>query len=111
MKDPEAQPGEIVVYGASDDLIEIDGEIRGEFGHYSDDGEPAFLAFSDGTILSVLYDAVGFWRINRAVAGSATYSKTEGTDGDEDYSDVARLTDHSIKAVVFGSKIAHKKQP
>jgi len=37
------------VYGASDDLIEIKGDIREEFSRYDSEGD--YLAFSDGTVL------------------------------------------------------------
>ncbi len=43
----------VTVYGASDDLVEIEGDIRDEL--YASDNNPAHLAFSDGTVLSVEY--------------------------------------------------------
>lgn len=78
------------VYGASDDLIEVDGDIEAEFS-YSED-ESNFLVFSDGTVLSVAYDDSGMWRIGRIFAGSASFAKTEASDPDDDYSDKVCLT-------------------
>jgi hypothetical protein len=91
---------ELKIYGASDDLIEIEGDIREEFDHYDEDN-PFYLAFSDGTVLSVNYNNDGFWRINRLAIGSAEYSKREGMDESDDYSDIATLKG-DIKWVVGG---------
>ncbi len=94
----------IKIYGASDDLIEIDGDIREEFNHYNED-EPFYLAFSDGTALSINYNNDGFWRINRLATGSAEYSKHEGEDEDNDYSDIVSLKG-DIKWAVGGKNFA-----
>lgn len=94
------------IYGASDDLIEIEGDIREEF-NPSDADEPSLLAFSDGTLLQIQYGAgrLGFWRITPLTYGTAKYSKTEATNEDDDYSDVVTL-DGDIKWVVCGSQWA-----
>jgi hypothetical protein len=96
------------IYGASDDLVEIEGDIREEFNVY--DEPEGHLAISDGTLLSVLYDEHGFWRINRLVQGSAKYSKTEGTDIDSDYSDRVTLDGPSFEWVVYGNAVAKRKK-
>lgn len=88
------------IYGASDDLIEIEGDLTEEFSPPGNEEDPSYLAFSDGTVLSIAYTG-GFWRINRVAVGGATYTKTEGMDEDDDYSDVAVL-DGPITWVVFG---------
>lgn len=95
---------EIKIYGASDDLIEIEGDITEEFSHYSDD-EPFYLGFSDGTVLSIDYNYEGFWRINRLSIGSAEYSKHEGMDDSSDYSDIVTLKG-DIKWAVGGKNFA-----
>lgn len=92
----------VVVYGSSDDLIEIDGAIREEFGPSGDDGEPDYLAFSDGTVLSIAYSKDGFWRVNRVASGSAAYAKKEGDDVDSNYSDRVALTG-DIRWCLFGT--------
>lgn len=81
----------VEVYGASDDLIEVEGDIREEFTHGNDGAD--YLAFNDGSVLSVEYTADGFWRINRAAEGVAQYEKVEAIDADgAAYSDKVTLT-------------------
>lgn len=70
------------VYGSSDDLIGIDGDIEEEFYHPAGH---ALLGFSNGTVLDVEY-SLGFWRI-RALAGNADIHPAMGGD----YSDVAAI--------------------
>ena len=79
----------ITIYGASDDLIEIEGDIREEWSVYDEDG--LHIACSDGTLLSINYTG-GFWRINRIATGTCAYEKVEATDEDDDYSDKVTLT-------------------
>ena len=100
---------EITIYGVSDFLIEVDGAIDAEFSNpYSDD--EAFLAFSDGTVLSVECIYWDVWRVNRVAAGSASYSKTEALDADmDDYTDRVTLTG-DIAWVVCGSSVAYAKE-
>lgn len=49
------------VYGCSDDLIELEGDVRGEVGQYgTDEAEKGVLVLlSDGTILEVKYGKGG----------------------------------------------------
>lgn len=94
----------ITIYGASDDLIEIEGDIRAEFGHYSDD--EANLTASDGTCLRVVYDKDGIWRITRIFAGRAEFTKVEG-DVVADTNDRVTLTqDEPFTFVTLGKQIA-----
>lgn len=80
----------ITVTGASDDLIEIDGDISEEF--YANDEDPNLLAFSDGTILRVDYTPAGVWRIVPVASGSATVRITQAPeDDDRNYTDRADL--------------------
>ena len=62
------------VYGASDDLIEFDGEFTGEVGCYgTDDREHGVLVImSDGTMLEVKYGkgGRGIWAILLVKRGS-----------------------------------------
>lgn len=43
------------VYGCSDDLIEFEGDVYGEVGHYSNTNRPVKVTMSDGTELLVKY--------------------------------------------------------
>jgi len=72
---------ETKVYGASDDLIELEGQITEEFSHstYQDDAQSAILAFSDGTLLEVRYDDDGIWRISKLADGACEYSHKSGS--------------------------------
>lgn len=96
----------IKVRGHSDDIICVEGDTTDEF--YPDSDKPGFLAFSDGTVLSVEYGKGGFWRVNRLAVGSATFTKVEATDPDEEYSDRVTLTG-DIKWLVFGSQFERIK--
>jgi len=83
-----------VVYGASDDLVEFDGEFRGEVGCYgTDDREKGVLVvMSDGTLLEVKYgkneDAI--WEVKLVKKGDLFLRIDQCDDSDADpYSDVA----------------------
>ncbi len=96
----------IEIYGYSDDLIEIHGDIREEFDALMDKDQCKFLAFADGTVLRVTYDTYGIWRITPIVCGTARYSKEECLDPDTDgYSDKVTLVG-DIKWVVCGTEMA-----
>lgn len=97
----------ITVYGASDDLIEIGGDIREEFS-----GGPSttdLLAFSDGTVLDVTFTQAGVWRINHVAAGTATVSIVQAPlNDDSNYTDRATL-DGDIRWAVRGQEMAVKR--
>lgn len=79
-----------IVYGASDDLIEVEGALTEEF-PYSD-GD-AILGFSDGTLLRIRYDEGGVWRISPIVRGPALQGIDQVAEySNDDYSDRATLT-------------------
>lgn len=91
----------VTIYGASDDLIEVEGDLREEYDGYED---PAVLAFGDGTVVAIQYGVGGgFWRINRLAEGTATFTKSEATDEDDDYTDRVTLTG-DLKWMVYGKQ-------
>ena len=94
----------VEIYGWSDDLIEVEGAIREEFDGMDDEH---FIAFSDGTVLAIEYTNAGIWRINRVEAGTATYSKVEGTDAEDNYSDRVTL-EGDLRWAVCGAEMAGK---
>lgn len=94
----------IRIFGVSDDLIEIEGDIREEFGPPY--GVSTYLAFSDGTLLSVVYDDNGFWRIHQIDQGGSHFEKTEGKDLEDDYSDVVILSGPTIRWAIMGTSFA-----
>lgn len=87
------------IYGASDDLIEIEGDIREEFSAPAwGDNEGRFLvAASDGTLIEVRYE--GIWRITVIHQGSGIWTHDPNPlCDDERYSD--RLTCETVLAWV-----------
>lgn len=100
----------VTVYGASDDLIEVEGDISeefnalGNFGDGEDDG--GILAFDDGNVLRVTYTSEGVWRITPTYFGKGAVTIVPAVSADdEDYSDRATI-DGQLRWVVFGSQFA-----
>lgn len=82
------------VYGASDDLVEFEGDFRGEVGCYgTDDRERGVLVvLSDGTLLEVKYGkgGRGIWGVALLRRGTLFDRIEQCTDEDADrYSDTA----------------------
>lgn len=77
------------ITGASDDLIELEGQLHEELNPRGD--EPSLLAFSDGTILEVEYDKDGIWRVRQIAKGACEFALKAGSVED-DTPDVATLT-------------------
>lgn len=97
----------IVVYGSSDDIISIDGDFEEEFYCYhaeEDETDPTYLAFSDGTLLTVHYDTTGIWRFGLVKEGTSDFTKEEGMD-DSFHSDRITL-DGDITWVILGTDVA-----
>lgn len=95
----------VTVSGASDDLIELEGDIRDEISPRNEE-DPVMLAFSDGTALSVVYDKDGCWRVNRVAEGTAKIEKVEADVADTaNYSDRVTLTG-DIRWCVAGNYMA-----
>lgn len=85
----------ITITGASDDLIEVDGDISEEFPYQKPGyGQPTgdLLAFSDGTILRIEFTRDGVWRITPVVRGAAALTIEQAPEGDDNnYTDRATL--------------------
>lgn len=83
------------IYGASDDLIELEGRIREEFGAYE---ATTRLDFDNGASLTVQYDREGIWRIESTCdLPGVTIVRCEDREGFTDpdgpiYSDLATVT-------------------
>lgn len=96
----------IKVRGTSDDLIELEGDIREEF-YADEDGN--YLAFSNGVALRIHYTTEGVWRITKVREGSAgatiQYAEDfEGFDDGDSYSDVAEVIGN-VKWVICGTQL------
>lgn len=97
------------VSGASDDLIEIDGDLVEEFGS-GDPGELHYVAMSTGLLATITYIG-GFWRIAVLRPGTSAFTLVQGTDSTNDYTDVLTVEgpvewvvvglDHVVKAKVM----------
>lgn len=104
--------GTLVVTGGSDDLIEIDGDIREEFNVHMEDDLRFVLGFSEGTLLEVEYDKDGLWRFRCLVSGAAEMSKKEGSP-EADTFDVVTLkmpAETPIRWVMFGHHYVVRKE-
>lgn len=98
--------GRTVVYGASDDLIEIEGSLREEFyatSEVHDEGD--LLAFSTGVVLRVRYDTDGIWRITPLMGRERCEHVIAPTDDEDHYSDRVYLAEPP-KWVVHGTEWA-----
>jgi hypothetical protein len=90
-----------VITGASDDLIEISGELEEEFNAY--DCTDGTFAFSDGTLLRVDYDEDGIWRFKPIYKGELFKKVVDGSVG-EDTNDEVYFKD-GLKWCAFSTKM------
>ena len=86
-------PQTITLYGASDDLIEVEGAVSEEFSHL-DEEETVRVAFVGGAVLTIEYSNAGVWRITEAVTVEGSPVEiVKAPEGDDDnYSDRATVT-------------------
>lgn len=101
----------ITITGASDDLIEIDGDISEEFMYYPDDEKNCYLAVSDGTLITVRYDEDGIWRFDVIVRGAARVGKVTGdvTQDTNDVIDLELIVGGQFNWVIIGGEKAVRK--
>lgn len=99
----------ITVFGTSDDLVEVEGDISEEFNAYSRTSDESWvLAFSSGDVLRIQYTDTGVWRIAPVVA-THRLAVAQASEGDqENYSDVADISG-DVEWVVFGSAVARAR--
>lgn len=83
----------VIITGFNDDLIEVDGDISEEFNALDgDDENGSLVAFSDGTLLRIVYPRSGVWRITPVAAGTAELTIEQAPEDDADnYSDKATV--------------------
>lgn len=84
------------IYGASDDLFEVEGDVKGELdAMYADRGKGMTAFCSDGTVLRVVYGdeaCRGIWKLTVLERGSLLDRVDVCLDEDADpYSDVAHF--------------------
>lgn len=92
----------VKVYGASDDLIEVEGPKWGD--EFAGGDKPKWLHFSDGTVLKIWYGDDGIWKVEIDTIGKGTLcdKKVCLKETAEGYSDVVTLTG-DIKSVTLCS--------
>ena len=88
------------IYGASDDLIEFEGDVDEE-AYAKEDGN--VIALSNGAVFRIKYSDEGVWRITPVfVTGTSTIEYGE-EDSDNNYSDVVTVHE-PIKWIVVGTE-------
>jgi len=96
-----------VIYGCSDDLVEVEGEVQGEIDSYGSDEKERgiLLVFSDGTQLEVKYGKgdSSIWQITVLKTGTLL-KKVISCESDEDeiYSDVA-VFNKGLRGAVYAT--------
>lgn len=92
----------VTIYGASDDLIEITGEITEEWSTF----DPVVLAMSNGSVWRISYTDHDIWRITPVIVPSTcTYNLVLcASDDDDNYSD--RLTVEGVTWVARSTEVA-----
>jgi hypothetical protein len=102
-----------IIYGASDDLIEIEGQIEGEYGNYTLASRGIPFECSDETKGMIVYD--GDWKITVEKQGSL-FQELRPNVGDSgkhtdlafkctSYSDVLILKDGILWVKMNGRKV------
>jgi len=94
------------VYGRSDDLVEVDGDVVGEGGYVDNRGRGTLVVADDGTILELKHGkgGKGIWAIT-VINKGPKFDSIEYCD-DEDaeiYSDIAYLQD-GVKTIWFATE-------
>ena len=95
------------IYGASDDLVEVEGDVDEEFSAYTSDDTRYVVATSTGHALSIRYDEDGCWRISQLGGPTPIRRVHEGVP-DGDYSDIVEI-EQDVEWVAFGGEFARRR--
>lgn len=95
----------LTIYGQSDDLVEVEGDIVEEFNPPYD--SPIILVTSNGVVMRVVYDDEGVWRIT-VLKGHDKVKLTQSANTDDDYSDRA-VIEGDVEWVVGGNRLESKR--
>lgn len=96
----------IRIYGASDDLIEVEGDLREEFNPRGDQG---YIACSNGLLFSFTYDFQGNWRFTH-ISGPKEYLQIHDIDPDEGYSEVIDINEEISWVALLSGLIIKGKE-
>ena len=101
----------VKVYGSSDDLIEVEGDIREEFGAYD---QAKLLIFNDGTQVKVQYSPEGYdgkWRVEPKVKPEGVMmAHIPAKNDDDDYSDVLEIEGPFTSVECWKAYPPHQKE-
>jgi hypothetical protein len=96
----------VQISGHSDDIITLEGQIRGEL--YANYDEPTLVVLSDGTVLQIEYNQDGIWKITTEAVGSDSSIRITPAGEQHDYSDVADVeTSELVQWVAKVSEFQH----
>lgn len=96
------------IYGASDDLVEVEGDITEEFS--AADGD-VYIATSSGAVLVASFGRSGVWRISVLHSNQEVHIAVQKSEDRESgsYSDVATIeASEAEKWVIAGEYAAAK---
>ena len=94
----------IEIYGCSDDLIEIEGDINEEFDVYNE--TPTYLLFSNGMIIKVDYDGDWTFNIIKQGAPGSCVVKIEPFSQERSYSQTVIIDNHNVSWICLSDRIA-----
>jgi hypothetical protein len=98
----------LTLYGTPEDGIKIEGDFQEELDAFAVE-EGAYLAISDGTLLTIGIDGRGVWRIGDVALGpGTTLEKVDGTldSGKESDTVTLRNPGSTFQWVLMGSTLA-----
>lgn len=95
----------IDIYGASDDLIEIEGDVREEFPFPISGDDVALIGTSNGALVKITYANSGVWRITPVAGLHLIKIEQAPEDDDDNYSDHA-VIDGDVLWVLCGAEYA-----
>lgn len=93
------------IYGISDDLIEVEGDLREEF---NPKGNAGYLACSNGLLFSWHYDFDGNWRFTY-YSGPKEHLQIHDIDPNEGYSEVIDISEPMAWVALLSSLVMQGK--
>jgi hypothetical protein len=75
------------IYGSSDDLVEVDGEIYDEYGNYNQAEKGILIKASDGTRAVIKYSEDGEWKVEIKDKGNLFEKVIESVGDDNEHTD------------------------
>ena len=89
----------IKIYGSSDDLIEIEGDVREEFSHFG--GDPAYLHLGTSAVIKCQYTNEGLWRLEVLRIDNAEVVSFKDGNVDDDTNDELVIVGENLTPLGF----------